>query len=175
MPRAFALLVALSTAATLGGCAAGHQGHAGHGGRPPWRDTGSLAADIPIPSYSLAEGKDLAFLQEKPMMVDFYAPEGCSRCDLMARHLWGNPEIARYVEEHFVLVRVDLTGHMTREEIELGRRYDYKFDCLLIYLDYRGEVLTDAGGGRMCFADFIEPETFLKMLSHAAAAAEARR
>ncbi|MHB8765889.1 MAG: thioredoxin family protein [Deferrisomatales bacterium] len=169
------VFIALGLAALLTGCAAGQQGdHMGHGSSH-LRTEGSLASDIPIPFHSLAEGRDLALGQKQPLLVDFYAPEGCSRCDKMAKHLYGNPEIAQYIDENFVLVRIDLTKNMTGDEIALGRRYDYNYDCLLIFLDHRGEVIEDVGGSRMCFPDFIEPQAFVDYLAMAKAKADSRR
>jgi thioredoxin-related protein len=122
----------------------------------------------------LTDAKELASKLGKPMLVDFYVPEGCDRCERMDRDLWGNPEIARRVNEGFVPVRIDLTRNMTREEIALGRKYDYKYDCLLLFLDHRGEVIEDAGGGRMCFAEFVSAEWFLGHLERALAVAAAQ-
>ncbi|GAB4249048.1 thioredoxin family protein [Deferrisoma sp.] len=155
----------LFAALLLGACATG--GHMAHHGTAHQRVEGSLASDIAIPFYSLEEGKRLAAEQKRPIIVDFYAPEGCSRCDRFAKHIYNNPEIGRYITENFVLVRINLMGNMTRDEIALGRKYDYNYDCLLVFLDYRGEVIEDLSGKRMCFADFIEPEWFKQYLARA--------
>ncbi|MDW7712162.1 MAG: thioredoxin family protein [Deferrisomatales bacterium] len=159
------VLSALTLLASCGGRGGHHGGHAGHGGGWSARSTGSL-----VEWYRLAPGKETAWILEKPMLVDFFVPEGCDRCERMDRDLWGNPEIARLVNESFVPVRIDLSRNLTREEIALGRTYDYNYDCLLLFLDHRGEVIEDAGGGRMCFADFVSTEWFLGHLEHALAA-----
>jgi len=148
-------------------------GHMGHGGSHSLVE-GSMASDIPIPWHSLANGKVLALEQKKPIIVDFYAPAGCSRCDKMARYVWSNPQIAEAVKRDFVLVRMDLTQNMTKEEIELGRKYDYDYDCLLIFCDSKGEVIEDVSGKRMCFADFVEPEWFIGYLNRAKEVSAAR-
>lgn len=166
------VLLAFGAVLFLSACAGHHQHHRMHGSSA--RVEGSLASDIPIPWHSLAAGKELAREEKKPMIVDFYAPEGCSRCDLMAKHVWGNPEIAQVVKDDFVLVRMDLLQNMTREEIELGRKYDYNYDCLLIFLDSHGEVIEDLSGNRMCFADFIQPEWFIGYLNRAKEVNQAR-
>lgn len=121
--------------------------------------------------HTLAEGKALAAAQKKPLIVDYYVPSGCNRCETMDRQVWGNEEIARQVNEGFVPVRVDLTRGMTAEEKALGERYDFHFDCLLLFLDSEGKVLEKAGGGRMCFAEFVDPKWFLNLLAQARKAA----
>ncbi len=150
-------------ALTLLGCAGGHAGHGvshGTGGE-------TVATNVPFPVYRLAEGKSLAAEQKKPMIVDFYAPEGCSRCDRLAKYVYSKPEIARHLRDEFVVVRIDLTQNLTKEEIELGRRYEYDYDCLLVFCDSKGDVIEDLSGKRMCFADFIEPEWFIGYLDRA--------
>ena len=44
------------------------------------------------------------------------------------------------------------------------KKYDYKSDCLLLFLDYDGNVIKNPEAGRMCFPDKIEPEVFIKYL-----------
>ena len=166
MPRTLSLpLFALFLAA----CAGTSQGpHANHGGGGGAGDPGS------VNWYSLAEGKELAWVQEKPMLVDFYVPEGCDRCESMVQEVYGNEEIAGLINERFVPVRINLAGNMSREEAELGRKYDYQYECLLLFLDHAGEVIEKAGGGRMCFAEFVKPEWFKEYLNHASQVASSR-
>lgn len=159
-----AALLLLTSCAGPGGH---HGGHAGHGGGVFAR---GASQDL-VQWHRLADAKEVAWILEKPMLVDFYVPEGCDRCERMDRDLWGNPEIARRVNEGFVPVRIDLTRNLTREEIALGRKYDYKYDCLLLFLDHTGEAIEDAGGGRMCFAEFVSTDWFLGHLERALAAA----
>jgi hypothetical protein len=85
----------------------------------------------------------------------------------MAKYVWSNPQIAEAVERDFVLVRLDLTRTLGKDEIELGRKYDYNYDCLLVFLDHQGEVIEDVSGNRMCFADAIDPAWFLGYLDRA--------
>lgn len=166
MGRLAARSVPALLALALLGCAGGHAGHVGHGG-PGGSGGDAVAENVPFPVHPLAEGKALALEQKKPLIVDFYAPEGCSRCDRLATHVYSKPEIARRLRDEFVVVRIDLTRNLTSEEIELGRRYEYKYDCLLVFLDGKGEVIEDLSGKRMCFADFIAPEWFLGHLDRA--------
>lgn len=121
--------------------------------------------------HTLAEGKTRAAAEKKPLLVDYFVPTGCNRCERMDRALWADPEIARRVNGDFVPVRVDLSKPMTDDEKALGARYDFNFDCLLLFLDPGGKVLEKAGGGRMCFAEFVDTQWFLGLLAQARAAA----
>ena len=158
---ALLLLVPLSLLA----CASG--GHHAHHGTAHHRVSDSPASNIPMDWYSLAEGRKLAMEQRKPIMVDFYAPEGCVRCEKYAKYLWSNPELVEMVEKDFILVRINLFANMTSEEIAIGRKYDYNYDCMLIFLDCTGEIIEDVSGENMCFVDYIEPEWFRKHLDRA--------
>lgn len=160
---AFCLFIALSLVA----CATG--GHKGHHSPSAQRVEDSPASNIPMDWYSLSEGREVALKEHKPIMLDFYAPEGCYRCELYAKHIWSNPELKTLVEEEFVLVRVNLAANMTSEEVAIGRKYDYNYDCMLIFLDCTGEIIEEASGGNMCFADFVKPEFFRQKMDHAIA------
>ncbi len=148
------------------GCAVNH----GSRGTAHLRVEGSPASDIPLKWFPLAEAKRLALEQKKPMIVDFYVPEGCSRCNALAENVYADPAIARTIRDEFVLVRINLMANMTRDEIALGRKFDYNYDCLMVFLDYRGEVIEDLSGQRMCFPDYVEPEWFKRYLQRAAEA-----
>lgn len=157
--------LALFLAACAGALKGPHANHAAHGG------SGKQPAPGKVAWNTLAEGRKLAWVQEKPLLVEYYVPAGCHRCERMDQEIYGNEEIARLINERFVPVRIDLTGNLTRDEVELGRRYDYQFECLLLFLDYEGQVLEKAGGGRMCFAEFISPAWFKEYLIQASQAA----
>jgi len=141
---------------------------------------GLLRTEPPAPSgglvtwHTLAEGRVLAAAQKKPLVVDYYVPSDCGRCETMDRQVWGNPEISAQVNEGFVPVRVNLNKPLTDDEKALGARHNFNFDCLLLFLDSEGKVLEKAGGGRMCFAEFVDSKWFLGLLAQAKKAAEAR-
>ena len=156
----------LCTALLLSSCA---------GGSPPAATEPAAAGrQTLVRWHTLAEAKGIAAAEKKPLLVDYYVPSGCSRCATMDRQVWGNPEIAAQVNEGFVPVRVNLTKPLTDDERALGVRYDFNFDCPLLFLDSEGNVLEKAGGGRMCFAEFVDPKWFLDLLAQAKKAAEAR-
>lgn len=113
---------------------------------------------------TLKEGTEKARLEKKPMIVDFFFGKGCPRCELLEKNVYSDPAIAGKIMADFVPVRVDLTKPLTKEEEALGDKFDYKKDCLLVFLDPEGEVFTDKAGKRLCFIDKVDPEWFVEYL-----------
>ncbi len=109
---------------------------------------------------SLKDGVAKAKAEKKPMIVDFFYGKGCPRCELLEKNVYSNPEIVRKINAEFVPVFVDLTKPLSEEEEELGKKYDYKRDCLMLFLDYDMDVLKDPSGRKMCFTDNIEADVF---------------
>lgn len=114
--------------------------------------------------YSLKEGKEIAKKEKKPIFVDFFYGKGCPRCEKMEEELYHNPEIASKIITEFIPVRIDLSRKLTEEEEALGNLYNFKHDCLLLFLDPDGNLLKTRSGIRLCFVDAIRPEDFLKYL-----------
>lgn len=113
---------------------------------------------------SLKEGMEKAKIEKKPVIVDFFYGKGCPRCEVLEKTVYGNPAIAKKLMDDFVPVRVDLTKKLTKEEEELGNKYYFKNDCLLLFLDHNGDVIKDPGGKRLCFAETIDAEWFVRYL-----------
>lgn len=113
---------------------------------------------------SLKDGMEKAKTGKKPMIVDFFFGKGCPRCEQLQKRVYDNPAIAKKIMDDFVPIRVDLTKKLTPEEEKLGNQYDYKNDCLLLFLDPVGTVIKDPSGKRLCFVDNVEPEWFIKYL-----------
>jgi thioredoxin-related protein len=109
---------------------------------------------------SLKEGMAKAKAEKKPLIVDFFYGKGCPRCELLEKNVYSNPQIAKKINDEFIPVFVDLTKPLSEEEEDLGQKYDYKKDCLMLFLDSDMTVLKDPSGKRMCFADNIEAEVF---------------
>ncbi len=149
----------------LGACATGGQNR--RSGTAHMRIEDSVASNIPLDWYTLEDAMRLAREQKKPIIVDFYFPEGCSRCEGLATKMYTDPEVADIIKNQFLLVRINLNENMTKEEIALGRKFDYDYNCLMIFLDYRGEVIQDLSGNRMCFPDYIDPAWMKKYLARA--------
>ncbi len=114
--------------------------------------------------FSLKEGMEKAKLEKKPMIVDFFFGKGCPRCEELQKGVYDNPAIAKKIMDDFIPIRVDLTKKLTAEEEKLGAKYDYKNDCLLLFLDPGGNIIKDPSGKRLCFVENVEPEWFIKYL-----------
>jgi thioredoxin-related protein len=113
---------------------------------------------------TLKDGLEKAKAEGKPVIVDFFYGTGCPRCERLQKAVYEEPAIGKRIVEEFVPVRIDLTQKLSPEEEELGRKYDFKNDCLLLFLDKRGEIIKGPEGKRLCFIDSIEPEVFLQYL-----------
>ena len=114
--------------------------------------------------HSFKEGMAKARLEKKPVLVDFGIVKGCPRCEFLQKNVYSSDKIVGKINSDFIPVSIDLGKDLAPEEKSLGEKYDYKSDCLLLFLDYEGNVIKESGGGRMCFADKIEPEVFIKYL-----------
>ena len=114
--------------------------------------------------YSLKDGFAKAKLEKKPCIVDFFYGKGCPRCEKLQKYVYDDPIIAKKIMDDFVPIRIDLTKPLTAEEDALGKKFEYKMDCLLLFLDYNGEVLTDTLGKRLCFVNSVDPEWFVSYL-----------
>ncbi|HWR89903.1 MAG TPA: thioredoxin family protein [Dissulfurispiraceae bacterium] len=112
----------------------------------------------------LKEGMEKARVEQKPVIVDFFYGKGCRRCEVLEKTVYGNAAIIQKVGDHFVAVRIDLTKKLSAEEEKLGKTYDFRDDCLLLFLDHTGEVMKDVSGKRLCFIDAVDPEWFDRYL-----------
>ncbi|TAL22588.1 MAG: DUF255 domain-containing protein [Nitrospirae bacterium] len=114
--------------------------------------------------HSLKEGMAKAKAEKKPALVDFGVIKGCPRCQFLIKNVYSNDEIVKKINSDFVPVFIDLGKDLTPDEKALGEKYDYKSDCLLLFLDSDGNIIKDPEGKKMCFADKVEPEVFIKYL-----------
>jgi thioredoxin-related protein len=113
--------------------------------------------------FSLQEGMEKAKAEKKPMIVDFFYGKGCPRCEFLQKNVYDDPRIAGKIMADFVPIRVDLTKKLTKDEEKLGNRYDFKNDCLLLFLDPRANIIKEKGK-RLCFVDKVDPDEFIKYL-----------
>jgi thioredoxin-related protein len=125
--------------------------------------SGELNASGELKWFSLQEGMEKAKTEKKPMIVDFFYGKGCPRCEFLQKNVYDNPKIAKKIMEDFVPIRVDLTGKLSKDEEALGNKYDFKNDCLLLFLDPRANIIKEKGK-RLCFVDKIDPDEFIKYL-----------
>jgi thioredoxin-related protein len=114
--------------------------------------------------FSLKVGFEKAKSEKKPCIVDFFYGKGCPRCEKLQKNVYDDPIISKKIMDDFVPIRIDLTKPLTEEEDALGKKFDYKMDCLLLFLDYDGKVINDTSGKRLCFMDSIDPEAFVSYL-----------
>ncbi len=124
----------------------------------------ALPAMAEIHWYQLDEGLKKAASEHKPVIIDFFYGKGCPRCEFLQKQVYDNPAIAKKISDDFIPVRVDLTKKLSDEETALGNQYDFKNDCLLLFLDHDGKIIKGPEGKRLCFADSIEPEQFMQYL-----------
>ncbi|MFO0754454.1 MAG: thioredoxin family protein [Thermodesulfovibrionales bacterium] len=122
------------------------------------------AASAVVVWYPLHEGREKAEAEKKPLLVDFFYGKGCPRCEALQEQVYDNPAIARKIMADFVPVRIDLTKKLDDEEEKLGERYEYKKDCMLLFLDPQGEVIKTPQGKGLCFTDTVDPESFIRYL-----------
>jgi len=122
------------------------------------------AASDEIKWFSLNAGMEKAKAEKKPMIVDFYFGKGCPRCEALQKGVYDNPTIAKKIMDDFIPIRVDLTKPLTEEEKKLGNKYDYKNDCLLLFLDDKANIIKDPSGKSLCFVSSVDAEWFVKYL-----------
>lgn len=114
--------------------------------------------------HTLKDGSEKAKTENKPMIVDFFFGKGCPRCEDLEKKVYNDPAIAKKINSDFVPVMVDLTKKLTKEEEELGNKYDFKSDCLLLFLDSSGNIVKDPSGKRLCFMEAVDPDIFVQYL-----------
>ena len=114
--------------------------------------------------YTLEGGMEKAKAEKKPIVLDFFYGKGCPRCEFLEKEVYSNPEIAKKIMDDFVPIRIDLNKKLSPEEQSLGEKYNFKNDCLLIFLDARGDMVKETGGKKLCFIDKVDPEEFVKYL-----------
>ena len=123
-----------------------------------------IFASDEIKWVSLKDGMEKAKALKKPMIVDFYFGKGCARCEALQKGVYDNPSIARKIMADFIPIKIDLTKKLSDEERKLGNQYDFKNDCLLLFLDNNGTIIRDPGGKSLCFVSTVEPQWFVKYL-----------
>jgi len=115
----------------------------------------------------LSEGTAKAKAEKKPMLVDFFYGTGCPRCEALEKEGYKSEAIIQRITAGFIPIRVDLTKQLTKEEEILGEKYNYKEECLLLFLDSEGVIMTDSEGENLRFTSAIESEMLLRYLDMA--------
>lgn len=122
------------------------------------------SASTEIKWFSLKDGMEKSKAEKKPMIVDFFYGKGCPRCEILQKTVYENPSISKKIMDDFIPIMIDLTKKLTPEEESLGNQYDFKNDCLLLFLDHNGNVIKEHGGKRLCFTEAVDPDWFMKYL-----------
>jgi len=115
---------------------------------------------------SLKDGMERSKSEKKAMIVDFFYGPECPRCAKLQKEVYDDPVIAKKIMDDFIPIRVDLAKKLTKDEEKLGEKYDYKNDCLLIFLDFDKNLIQDQAGKKLCFIDKVDPEEFVRYLDH---------
>lgn len=115
---------------------------------------------------SFNEGMTLAAKERKPVVIDFYT-SWCHWCKVMDKETFSDPDVKKYLAEHFVAIRIDAenrTEQLTYKgesysPFTLGRRFGVNAFPSLAYLDAEGELVTVVPG-------FVPAKTFLPLLQY---------
>jgi thioredoxin-related protein len=118
------------------------------------------------PWVSFNEGMARAAKEKKQVVIDFYT-SWCRWCKVMDRETFSDPDVKKYLAEHFVAIRVDAEDKTQKlsyqgEEyspFSLGRRFGVRGFPSLAYLDREGELVTVVPG-------FVPAKTFLPFLQY---------
>lgn len=112
------------------------------------------------------EGIALAKEQGKDIIIDFYT-DWCSWCKVMDEKTFSDPQVAAYMKEHYIAIRLD--AESTSETIHFKgqtwtpRELTYAFQIQGFpsygFLNKDAEVITVIPG-------YIEKDTFLKILEY---------
>ena len=114
----------------------------------------------------LADGLKKAKESKTPMVVDFYTGGVCQRCKNLERDTYNDKEVIKQVSEKFIPIRINL-DKLTKEEENLGKKFEFDNDCLLLLLSYDEKLLADSKGGQLRFTDYLEPTLFKSKLQDA--------
>jgi len=112
----------------------------------------------------LADGRAEAAESGKPMIVDFFFGEDCHRCAMLEKQVYGSGEVCEKIIEHFVPIRIDLTRELTADEQKLADEFKSGGECMLLFLDAKGEVISNKDGVNLCFMGMVTQQQFLAYL-----------
>ncbi len=112
------------------------------------------------------DGMARAGKEHKPVVIDFYT-SWCKWCKVMDEKTFSKPDIARYLNDHFISIRINAESNRERlsygggtyTPVELTRHFGVRGFPSLAYLDTEGKLITVVPG-------YIPPETFLPMLKY---------
>ena len=86
------------------------------------------------------------------------------RCDTLEEKIYSNCDIAGKISDDFIPVRVDLTRKLSDREMALGKQYNLRNECLLLFIDHKGNIIKGPGEKSLCFTEAMKPGQFIQYL-----------
>ena len=142
--RVFLLVVMLAA-----GCAQSDEAE----GPPPSSDPMTVANITPFPWPSFDEAVAVGKEQDKPVLIDIYAP-WCGWCARMQQEVYGNPTLAAYVQHNFAYGRLNIDDGETQHDFmgytftsqELGYALGASGTPTTVFLNEEGTYVTRLDG-----------------------------
>ncbi len=107
------------------------------------------------------ERLDEAKTAGKPVVIDFYAT-WCAPCRELEAVTFHDPAVVELAQEHFVMIKVDLTRGGDPVHEQLVARYGVKGVPTVVFLDAKGEERED-----LRLVDYLPPDRFLLRMKEA--------
>jgi hypothetical protein len=109
---------------------------------------------------AISEGSIKAKNVIRPRIVDSSHVNGCSRYESLQKNVYDDPLISKKIMDYFVPVKIDLTTPLAADEDAFGIKFSFEKDCLLLFLDHNGELISDSQMKKLSFDEKIDPKRF---------------
>ncbi len=97
--------------------------------------------------------------RQQPVIIDFYA-DWCAPCREFEQITFHHPDVVLVAEQHFVMLKVDVTTGGNPLHESLLQRYEIKGVPTIVFLNRDGRERTD-----LRLVDYLPPEQFLVRMS----------